>query len=262
MNNIARKKIIQAYYSKRFKDYDRQKSRTWRSSQGFGVKVINEVLGALTGFDAKLVLEVGVGSGRNALPLLERVRPQFVGLGLSREMLELAKAKMPSFRQNFDLILGDAKHLPFMNQIFDAIICMSTMHYFTSQERMLERFSESVKEKGMFVYGDLTLHELDNQGFLEKSERTLSKARARYYKPSETRTLIETQGFHISKTRTVPYKKLHSSLMEDKGEDFSIAPQALCDCIAGATVEAREQYDLTSTGLTLFYTIVTAQKKD
>lgn len=44
MDNVARKKIVQEYYSKRAKDYDRQKIRTWRSTQGFGNEIVNEVL--------------------------------------------------------------------------------------------------------------------------------------------------------------------------------------------------------------------------
>jgi ubiquinone/menaquinone biosynthesis C-methylase UbiE len=261
MNSFARKKIIREYYSKRSKDYDRQKSRTWKSSQGFGNEVFDELLTALKGLRNRLLLEVGVGSGRNALPLLEKVKPQLIGLDLSKEMLKHAKTKMSSFKDCLDLILADGEHLPFVNHAFDALICMSTMHYFASPARVLQRFGNALKENGTLVYGDLTVHETDNQGFFEGLERTVSKAHTRYYKPSQIKTLIEKQRFHISKMKTVAYRKIYSALMEDKGQYFRVTPETLHKYIGGANAESKEQYALTSTEMTLFYTVITTKKK-
>lgn len=159
MNSITLKKVIQKYYSKRAMGYDRQKSRTWTIPQGFADEVTSEMLGALKNFEGKLVLEIGSGTGRNALPLLEKVNPRFVGLDLSREMLKLAKTKMSPFKDRVNLILGDAEHLPFAGEVFDAVLCMSTMHYFESQAEVLALFSGVLRDTGVFVYGDLTVHE-------------------------------------------------------------------------------------------------------
>jgi ubiquinone/menaquinone biosynthesis C-methylase UbiE len=261
MSSIARKRIIQEYYAKRSRDYDRQKSRTWKTSHGFGNEVTDELLDALTGFENKLLLEVGVGTGRNALPLLEKTKPQFVGLDLSREMLQLARVKMSSLKRNLDSVLGDAEHLPFMHESFDAIVCMSTMHYFESQGKVLQGFSGVLKEEGTLIYGDLSVHESDNQGFFEKLERTLSKAHARHYKPSEMKRLLETSGFGISRMKTVGYRKTYQALVEDKGEYFGVTSEMLQECIGRADDETKERYALTGAELTLFYTVITAQKK-
>jgi ubiquinone/menaquinone biosynthesis C-methylase UbiE len=260
MKHIDRKKLIQRYYSVRAMDYDRQKSRTWKSSQGFGNEVTDELLDAFVNSEDKLVLEVGVGSGRNAVPLLQKSKMWFVGLDLSREMLELARRKMSSFKESLDLVLGDAESLPFVNCVFDGIICMSTMHYFKSQANVLKRFAEILKEKGSLVYGDLTVHELDDQGFLEMLENTVSKVHTRYCKPSEIQKLLEPHRFHVFKTRTVAYRKSYRSLMEDKGEYFDVTPETLQKCIRDTDEDAKEQYGLTDTELTLYYTIVTASR--
>lgn len=261
MDNASRKKLIQEYYSKRSTDYDRQKSRTWKSSQGFGNEVFKELLRALKGAGNGLLLEVGVGSGRNALPLLERVNPQLIGLDLSKEMLKRAKTKMSSLKDRHDLILADGEHLPFVKHAFDALICMSTMHYFASQATILRRFRDTLKEDGTFVYGDLTVHEKDVQGFFEGLERTLSKAHARYYKPSQIKRLMQKQGFQISKMKTVAYEKTYSALLEDKGQYFGVTRETLSRCIDEATAKAQKQYALTSTEMTLFYTVITAKKE-
>ena len=260
VKNAARKKLIQEYYSDRSKEYDRQKCRTWKTGRGFGDEVFDELLNALEEFRDKPLLEVGVGTGRNALPLIEKVKPQLVGLDLSREMLKQAETKMLFFKDHLSLVLADGEHLPFRSRAFDGVICMSTMHYFQFQTRTLKEFRRTLRENGTLVYGDLTVHEADNQGFFEGLERTLSKAHARYYKPPEIKRLIEKQGFRVSKIRTIAYRKTYSALMEDKGRYFDVAPNKLYLYLEGATAEAREQYALTSTEMTLFYTVVTAKK--
>ena len=261
METTARKKIVQEYYSKRAKDYDRQKIRTWKSEHGFGIEVLNEVIDALAAFEDKPVLEVGVGSGRIGFPLLKRVKPCFVGLDLSREMLRLAKTKVASHNKEFNTVLGDAEWLPFIDEVFDAAICISAMHYFADSEVGLTEFSRVLKEKGVFVYGDLTLHELDNHAFLDALEKTVSHAHARYVKPSEMKRLLENRGFRISRMKVIPYGKSFQSLMEDKGKYFDVKPDALNECARRATMEEKKLYSIGRSGLTLFYTLITASKE-
>jgi len=262
MNETARKKIIQEYYSKRSKDYDKQKSRTWKSTTGFGDEVANAVLKALVCFESKRLLEVGVGSGRNALPLSEKIKPWFVGLDLSREMLEIAKTKMRLFKKNLNLVLGDADHLPFVDEAFDALVCMSTMHYLASPESIMHAFLRILKEKGVFLCGDLTLHESDDEGFFENLERMLSKAHAQYHKPSEMKKMMENCGFHVSRMETFAYKKSYQALMEDKGDYFGVSRQTFDEYLREASTTARQQYGLSDIDLILHYTVIIAKKEN
>jgi len=257
---VERKKTVQEYYRKRAMDYDQQKSRTWQSERGFGAEIIDEVINALSALKGKEVLEVGVGSGRIAQPLISEVEPYFVGLDLSREMLKSAKTKLSPHRRSVNLVLGDAEHLPFTENAFDAIICMSTMHYFADQRAIVADFRDRLKRPGVFVYGDLTLHELDNRGFLDRMERLLSKPHAKYYKPDEMKKLLEKQGFQVPKTRTVPYRKSYEALIEDKGRYFGVKREALQEFVSKATPEEQELYGLGKNEMTLFYTLITALK--
>ena len=261
MINTARKRLVQKYYSIRAKDYDRQKSRTWKSDHGLGTEVLNEVLDAFEGFEDKVSLDVGVGSGRNAKPLLEKVRPSLVGLDLTKEMLEVARNKMAPCKQYLNLILGDAEHLPFVAGTFDAILCVSTMHYFTHQKKIVKEFARLLKKNGMFVYGDLSPHESDNKEFFEKLERTISKAHARYYKASEMKELLEAHGFCTSRIKTVAYAKSYSSLIEDKARYFGAKPETLQRYLKTASKETRQQYALTNDAINLFYTVIVATRR-
>jgi ubiquinone/menaquinone biosynthesis C-methylase UbiE len=79
---------------------------------------------------------------------------------------------MSLYKQKFNLLLGDAEHLPFRNKVFDALICISTLHYLPSLQTSLEEFSRTLKKRGVFVYGDVTMHEQDRKSFLDKLEKT------------------------------------------------------------------------------------------
>jgi len=260
MESVARKRLIQEYYSKRAKDYDKQKNRTWRSSQGFATEIVDELSSVLAGSKKRLFLEVGVGSGRNALPLLANVKPKLIGLDLSLEMLQQTKTKAEPFKKNLTLIQADAEHLPLTRNVFDAIICMSAMHYFSSTAKILQTLRATMNEKGLLVYGDLTIHEMDDVGFLEKLEKAISKAHARYFKPTAIKNLIENSGFHVTRMRTISYRKSYRSLMEDKGEYFKVSPEQLTKYIQTADAQANKQYGLTGTELTLYYTMIVATK--
>lgn len=261
MNDTNRKKLIQEYYSARANDYDRQKNRTWKSSRGFGKEVFKEILRGLKNCQKKLLLEVGVGSGRNVKPVLENINLYLVGLDLSKEMLRTAKTKLNPHKQSFDLILGDAEHLPLVDETLDAILCMSTMHYFTNQERILGNFRQLLKKNGVFIYGDLSPQESDDEEFLETLERTISKAHARYYKASEINWLMEKNGFHVNRTRTIDYRKSYDALIEDKGIYFGVGTDELQRLTHESTAKAKRQYDLTDTEMTLLYTVINATKE-
>lgn len=262
MSTVRHKKTVQQYYSKRAIEYDKQKARTWKSERGFEASIINFIIAALANLKNKLLLEVGVGSGRIGFPLLEKVNPWLVGLDLSREMLKVAKAKMSVYKQEFDLVLGDAEHLPFIKGGFDAVVCISTMHYFMNLKRSLTEISGTLKEKGTFVYGDLTLHEMDSNCFLDKLEKTISKAHAKYYKPSKMKSLLENYGFSISKMKVFHYRKSYGALIEDKGKYFGVKPKTLEKCVREASPSERKLYFMSKEQLTLFYTLITALKRN
>lgn len=71
---------------------------------------------------------------------------------------------------------------------------MSTLHYFTFPQQVLENFSKALKKNGVLVYGDVTMHEQDYEGFLDMLERAISYAHAKYCRPSEAKRWIENCG--------------------------------------------------------------------
>jgi ubiquinone/menaquinone biosynthesis C-methylase UbiE len=66
-------------------------------------------------------LEVAIGSGLN-IPLYDK-GVQLTGIDLSREMLELAKARASQAECTVDLQEGDAHSLAFTDGSFDTVVC-------------------------------------------------------------------------------------------------------------------------------------------
>jgi len=259
---MANKKIVQTYYSERAHDYDKQKSRTWKSETGLSTKIIDKIVRAVCRSNKGFILEVGVGSGRVAFPLMRKATSRFVGLDLSREMLEVAKKKMSAYKRKLSLLVGDAERLPFREQVFDAVICVSALHYAAFPEVVLENISTTLKRKGVFVYGDVTMHEQDHRGFLDKLEKAISYAHARYCRPSEIKKCIEDCGIFVDETEVIPYKKSYRALIEDKAQYFNVKPQVLYEKLREASEKEKNLYDIEENQMTLFYTLITGIKRE
>ncbi len=260
--STAHKKIVQRYYSKRAHNYDKQKIRTWKSKLGFEAKILSEVVNTIFKAKDRLVLEVGIGSGRVALPLVKETAVQFVGLDISKQMLQIAQQKISTNMQEFDLLIGDSENLPFRNNVFGATICTSILHYFSSAKPSLKEISRVLKKEGIFLYGDVTMHELDHDSFLDKLEKTISYAHEKYSKPSEIEDLIENCGIKIEKAEVIPYKKSCTALIEDKAQYFNVKSKSLYQKLGEATEDERRLYCIKKGQMTLFYTLIKGIKQD
>jgi ubiquinone/menaquinone biosynthesis C-methylase UbiE len=79
------------------------------------------------------VLEIGIGTGRIALPLARHVRG-VVGVDISSAMMRRLLAQRETSRDTapdtgwIELIQGDAAHLPFPDACFDAVIGVHVLH--------------------------------------------------------------------------------------------------------------------------------------
>lgn len=71
------------------------------------------------------VLEIGVGTGRIALPLSRHVG-RYVGTDLARPMLDVLREKQTD--EPVALLLADATRLPFLDGAFDAALAIHVLH--------------------------------------------------------------------------------------------------------------------------------------
>ena len=251
------KEIIKEYYAKRASNYDKQKARTWKSKLGFKKEILGKIMYRILEKKPKFGLEVGFGSGRIGLKIVKRFNLDLIGLDISKQMLILAKQKNFPGRK-LHLIVGDADYLPFPNETFDLLLCISVLHYMPSLNKTLEEFSRVMKQNGLLVYGDVTRHELDSKGFIERMERALSPAHWKYYTPDQMREKLKQYNFKIMVTEIFKYRKSYTALIQDKAQYFEGRINAFKKVLESANKTERNLYEMGDKDLTLYYTLIFA----
>ncbi|MGB9748803.1 MAG: class I SAM-dependent methyltransferase [Candidatus Woesearchaeota archaeon] len=88
------------------------------------------------------LLDVGSGIGLSA----EIFDCKITMLDNSRELLRVAESKILD-KSRIDLVLGKAEKMPFNNEKFDAAICITAMHNFSSPSKALREIRRVTKKK-------------------------------------------------------------------------------------------------------------------
>lgn len=96
--------------------YDRTRSLP----SGVMAKLVETLTNELSG--CRTVLDVGVGTGRFSQPLQD-AGFEVVGVDVSKKMIKKAKEKGVK-----NLILSDARSLPFRDKVFGAAVCIHILH--------------------------------------------------------------------------------------------------------------------------------------
>ncbi|MDW8147355.1 MAG: class I SAM-dependent methyltransferase [Roseiflexaceae bacterium] len=110
---------------------------------------IGRAIAALAGNDA-LVLELGIGTGRIALPVA-LAGCRVVGIDISAAMLRVARAKDGG--EALWLLQGDIEHLPFADGVFDATLAVHVLHLARDWRSALAEALRVLRPGGIFVQG-------------------------------------------------------------------------------------------------------------
>ena len=113
----------------------------FEASANVGLQSLLEAAGQ----DAR-ILEVGTGTGRISIPLLER-GADLVGCDLSAKMLLRQREKYPAAR----LLQSDAVFLPFPSALFDALLTVHVMHLIGPWREALREFRRVLREGGILL---------------------------------------------------------------------------------------------------------------
>lgn len=100
----------------------------------------------------RAVLEVGVGTGRIARPLLER-GVRVTGLDISRKMMARLLASLPAGAGGPALIQGAAEALPLAAGSFDAVLSVHVFHLIADWRTSLREVRRALRPGGIFLSG-------------------------------------------------------------------------------------------------------------
>ena len=126
---------------------------TYDATRGFPPGVAEQVAAlvdqALALRPRARLLEIGVGTGRLALPLAARGL-RITGVDLSRRMMEQLRAKRGDL--SVEVVCADATLLPFPRARFDAVLAVHVFHLIPRWREVLREVARVLPGHGVFVH--------------------------------------------------------------------------------------------------------------
>lgn len=98
------------------------------------------------------VLELGVGTGRIALPVAH-AGAEVIGIDLSANMLATLATHLQRSAADIHLVRGDITALPFRAGVFDAAMVTHVLHLVADWPAVLKRLAQVVKPGGVLLLG-------------------------------------------------------------------------------------------------------------
>lgn len=99
-----------------------------------------------------MLLDLGCGQGEY-FSLLTKENMKIIGFDISSEDLKIAKtrSKQAGGNYNCDFIKGDLTYLPFINEAFDVILCLSVLEHLNKPENLVQEIKNLLKNEGIVI---------------------------------------------------------------------------------------------------------------
>lgn len=102
------------------------------------------------------VLEISAGTGKDSELIVKRLdeNGELWLLDISPDMLAQAKEKIGKYPARTEAAIGDACHLPYGDNYFDALYCFAGIGHFTDQKSALKEMARVVRPGGRVVFSE------------------------------------------------------------------------------------------------------------
>ena len=97
--------------------------------------------------DAKLILDVGCGSGIVTRDIARLTKGKVIGIDGSEDMMEVAKDILKDFK-NVELRVGNAEKLPFEDNTFNLVTCNLVLMWADNPQKVVNEMARVVKPGG------------------------------------------------------------------------------------------------------------------
>jgi ubiquinone/menaquinone biosynthesis C-methylase UbiE len=113
-------------------------------------EVTDSILALVDATPETSLLEPGVGTGLNVLPLVKRGY-SVTGIDISEEMLDQLRQKLNPLPHNLTLLQADASQFPFLDQRFDVVLTVHMVHTVSNWQTFLNEIDRVLKPKGFYL---------------------------------------------------------------------------------------------------------------
>jgi SAM-dependent methyltransferase len=120
--------------------------------RGVSEEITDAIVGLTGATPETEFLEVGVGTGRIAAPLVERGY-RLTGIDISQEMMARFRRKLGGDRPNLTLLEADAAGLPVPDASFDVALTVHLLHLVAGWRDALSELRRALRPRGVFLYG-------------------------------------------------------------------------------------------------------------
>lgn len=245
------------YYAKRAENYDKEKIRTWQSESGFRKELLDEIVKNCKKTKGPII-ELGVGTGRVASVLIQRLGRAVAGIDISLDMLRIAKKKamQGGYSDKLILVEGSMEKLPFNEDVFGCGLVISAFHYITREEEAVSEFRRVLKVGARFIIGDLVVDRRDSADFFNRLEKAASPAHHVYHMLKERELLFKKGGFRHISDRVFSYEKRFEDILRDKAAYFSEKQvHKFMKFVESAPDDMKRIYNMDSEKMTLHYAV-------
>jgi ubiquinone/menaquinone biosynthesis C-methylase UbiE len=101
------------------------------------------------------VLDVGCGDGTLTLAFARGGAKSVVGCDIDPRMISRAASRAHEEEQVVQYVVGDATHLPFVDQTFDLVTTITVLAFVADAEGSVREMARVLKPGGILVIGDL-----------------------------------------------------------------------------------------------------------
>ena len=200
-------------------------SKYYSLAEGFFEKGLRKgALELLNIQEGEIVLEIGFGTGYSLVEIAKRIGKtnKVSGIDLTPQMVEMTSKRLEraGLADRVELYEGDARGLPFENNIFDAVYIATTLELFDAHDipKVLQQIKRVLKPNGRLGVASLSKEGHESSLFLKLYE-WLHKKIPKYIdcRPIYVADCIREAGYKIMKAeelrvvRLAPFKVVIAS---------------------------------------------------
>jgi ubiquinone/menaquinone biosynthesis C-methylase UbiE len=138
------------YYANQVADYEKENGILKRGLTRTYDRKAKIILKEIADINPKRILEIGSGSGLMTYFISQLYKEELVALDLSKEMLDLAKARIPNPKVSY--VVGDGTTPDFPDGSFDAVIGVDIIHHLEDPRAAMKEWRRLVRPGGKMVF--------------------------------------------------------------------------------------------------------------